>query len=142
MRRNYATYSYTKTHNSTNSNFSGKNIMSSNIKITRICQFCDVEFTARTTVTKYCSHKCASRAYKQRTRNQNIEKSVVETVRTISVKQSEIQAKEFLSISEASELLNVSRWTISRAIAADRLNAVRMGKRVIIRRKDIDELFS
>lgn len=116
--------------------------MSSNIKITRICQFCDVEFTARTTVTKYCSHKCASRAYKQRTRDQNIEKSVVETVRTISVKQSEIQAKEFLSISEASELLNVSRWTISRAIAADRLNAVRMGKRVIIRRKDIDELFS
>ena len=116
--------------------------MSSNIKITRICQFCDEDFTARTTVTKYCSHACASRAYKQRTRNQNIEKSVAETVQIISVKKTEIQAKDFLTINEASELLNISRWTISRAIAANRLKAVRMGKRVIIRRKDIDELFT
>ena len=60
----------------------------------------------------------------------------------ISAKTTELQAKEFLSISEASELLNVSRWTISRAIADERLKAVRMGKRVIIRRKDIDELFT
>ena len=116
--------------------------MSSNIKITRICQFCGEDFTARTTVTKYCSHTCASRAYKQRTRNQNIEKSVAETVQIISVKKTEIQAKDFLTINEASELLNVSRWTISRAIAANRLNAIRMGSRVIIRRKDIDELFT
>lgn len=116
--------------------------MSSNIKITRICQFCSAEFTARTTVTKYCSHPCASRTYKQRTRNQNMEKSVAETVQIISVKKTEIQAKDFLTISEASELLNVSRWTISRAIADERLKAVRMGKRVIIRRKDIDKLFT
>ena len=116
--------------------------MSSNIKITRICQFCGAEFTARTTVTKYCSHRCASRAYKQRTRNQAVEKSVAETVQIISAKKTELQAKEFLSINEASELLNVSRWTISRAIADERLKAVRMGKRVIIRRKDIDELFT
>ena len=71
-----------------------------------------------------------------------MEKSAAETVKIISVKQTEIQAKEFLTINEASELLNVSRWTISRAIAAERLKAVRMGKRVIIRRKDIDELFT
>lgn len=71
-----------------------------------------------------------------------VEKSVAETVQIISVKQTEIQAKDFLTINEASKLLNVSRWTISRAIAADRLKAVRMGKRVIIRRKDIDQLFT
>lgn len=116
--------------------------MSSNIKITRICQLCGVEFTARTTVTKYCSHACASRAYKQRMRNQNVEKSAAETVQIISVKKTEIQAKEFLTINEASELLNVSRWTISRAIASNRLKAVRLGRRVIIRRKDIDQLFT
>ena len=116
--------------------------MSSNIKITRICQHCRESFTARTTVTKYCSHGCASRAYKQRARDQKVEKSVVETVREISISRTELQAKEFLTISEASRLLNVSRWTISRAIAADRLKAVHMGSRVIIRRLDIDQLFS
>jgi excisionase family DNA binding protein len=71
-----------------------------------------------------------------------VEKSVAETVQIISVKQTEIQAKDFLTINEASKLLNVSRWTISRAIAANRLKAVRIGSRVIIRRKDIDQLFT
>ncbi len=116
--------------------------MSSNIKLTRICRHCRESFTARTTVTKYCSHACASRAYKQRARDQKVEKSVIETVKEISISKTELQAKEFLTISEASELLNVSRWTISRAIAAERLKAVRMGSRVIIRRIDIDQLFS
>ena len=116
--------------------------MSSNIKLTRICQHCRESFTARTTVTKYCSRACASRAYKQRARDQKVEKSVIETVKEISISKTELQAKEFLTISEASELLNVSRWTISRAITAERLKAVRMGSRVIIRRKDIDELFA
>lgn len=116
--------------------------MSSNIRITKICQFCHESFTARTTVTKYCSHRCSARAYKQRKRNKKIEKSVSETVKQISAEKIELQAKEFLSINEASELLNVSRWTISRAIKDERLKAVKLGRRVIIRRKDIDQLFS
>lgn len=116
--------------------------MSSNIKTTRICQQCGEGFTARTTVTKFCSHTCASRAYKQRTREQKVEKSVTETVREVSIVKTELQAKDFLTVNEASELLNVSRWTISRAIADSRLKAVRMGRRVIIRRTDIDQLFN
>ena len=40
--------------------------MSSNIAIQRICQHCGKEFTARTTVTQYCSDDCAKRAYKAR----------------------------------------------------------------------------
>ncbi|HEX8637336.1 MAG TPA: excisionase family DNA-binding protein [Pyrinomonadaceae bacterium] len=63
-------------------------------------------------------------------------------MKEISISKTELKAKEFLTISEASELLNVSRWTISRAIAGERLKAVRMGSRVIIRRLDIDQLFS
>lgn len=58
--------------------------MSSNIRIQRICQHCNNEFTARTTVTKYCSHKCASRAYKDRTRKKKVEKSNAETKKIIT----------------------------------------------------------
>ena len=58
--------------------------MSSNIQITRVCQFCNSEFTAKTTVTKYCSHRCASSSYKARTRNQNIVQSNALTVQTLS----------------------------------------------------------
>ncbi len=116
--------------------------MSSNIEITRICQFCDNEFTARTTVTKYCSHRCASLAYKARQRGKDIAKSNRETAEIISAPIIELQAKDFLSVSDASELLGVSRWTLSRAINDGRLNAVRFGKRIVIKRTEIDRLFS
>lgn len=116
--------------------------MSSNIKVTRICQFCGESFTARTTVTKYCSHACASRAYKQRARKKDVEKSTAETVKVISAEIVNLQSKEFLSIKEVGQLLNVSRWTLSRAIKDGKLKAVRFGRRIVIRRTDIDLLFS
>jgi excisionase family DNA binding protein len=116
--------------------------MSSNLKITRICQLCGNEFTAKTTVTKYCGHRCASRAYKARQRGESIERSHKETAEIISAPIIELQAKDFLSISDASELLGVSRWTLSRAINDGRLNAVRFGKRIVIKRTEIDRMFS
>ena len=52
--------------------------MSSNIKIEKTCTFCGEKFIARTTVTKYCSHKCASRAYKVRAREEKVLKATEE----------------------------------------------------------------
>ncbi|SDG82648.1 helix-turn-helix domain-containing protein [Psychroflexus sediminis] len=46
--------------------------MSSKLKIKKTCQFCKSEFIAKTTVTKYCSHKCAQRAYKQRKKEEKV----------------------------------------------------------------------
>ena len=37
----------------------------SSIRITKICQWCGVEFEAQKVSTKYCSHRCANLAYKQ-----------------------------------------------------------------------------
>jgi len=137
-RRNYATYNYTKLHNQI---FSYKE-MSSNIQVTRICQFCRGEFTARTTVTKYCSHRCASMAYKARHRGTKVETSNAETVQTLSAPVIELQTKDFLTVAEVCRLLNVSRWTLARAIKDERLKAVRLGKRIVIKRSDVDRLFN
>jgi excisionase family DNA binding protein len=115
--------------------------MSSNILIQRVCEFCGNEFTARTTVTKYCQHRCASLAYKARTRNSKIRKSNVETTQTVSIPMAAIQAKDFLKIEEVCGLLGISRSTVSRAIKENRLKAIRFGKRVIIKRAEIDRLF-
>ena len=122
--------------------FISKQIMSSNIEVTRICQFCSDSFTAKTTVTKYCSHRCASRAYKARQRGNNIVKSNEETAVKISASIVELQTKDFLSVSDASALLGVSRWTLTRAINDKRLNIVRFGKRIVIKRSEIDQMFS
>ena len=48
--------------------------MGSNIYLQKICEQCGKEFTARTTVTRFCSHTCSSRAYKDRTRKDKVEK--------------------------------------------------------------------
>ena len=55
--------------------------MSSNIKVQRICQHCGKEFTARTTITLYCSHRCNSAAYKAKQRAERVEQSNKETQR-------------------------------------------------------------
>jgi excisionase family DNA binding protein len=93
-------------------------------------------------VTKYCSHRCSARAYKERERKRNVDKSVSETVRQISLEHVELQAKEFLSINEVCELLNLSRRVVSYAVKTKRLKSIRFGRRVVIRRKDVDQLFS
>ena len=115
--------------------------MSSNIRVTRICEQCGKEFEARTTVTKTCSDACAKKAYKMRQRAAKIQGSNEQTKQVVSKPLNEIRAKENLNISEASKFLGVSRWTIWRAIGSGRLNAIKIGRRTIIRRLDIDRLF-
>ena len=60
--------------------------MSCKIEIKRICEYCNTEFTAKTTVTKYCSHKCNQRHYKAKVKEQKINKSNSETMFKPSVR--------------------------------------------------------
>jgi len=112
--------------------------MTSNIRLRRICGHCQQEFTAKTTVTKYCSDICAKRAYKARIRKAKIEQSNKET-HEMEIKP--IQDKEFLTIAQACKLLSISRWTIWRAVNRGELKAGKIGRRVILRRADLDRIF-
>ena len=47
--------------------------MSSNLKITKTCEWCGKEFIARTTSTSYCSHRCSNLAYKERKRQKKLQ---------------------------------------------------------------------
>ena len=116
--------------------------MSSNIKINRICNFCNKEFIAKTTVTKYCSLQCASKAYKKKTREKKIEKSNIETVSIIQQPVEAIKSKDFLNVKELSLLLNCSIRTIYRLIENGTINSLNLNQRLTrIKRKDIDSLF-
>ena len=116
--------------------------MSSKIEVQRICQYCEQEFTARTTVTKYCSHKCASRAYKDRTRKKKVEKSNTETTRIKSQPIEQLKAKEFLTVREVAQLLNCSVRSAYYYIESGTISAVNLGQRMTrIKRSEIDKLF-
>ncbi|MCG2460391.1 helix-turn-helix domain-containing protein [Flavobacteriaceae bacterium F89] len=115
--------------------------MSSNIEIKRICQFCEQEFIARTTVTKYCSLKCSSRAYKARTRNIKIEKSNKETHRTQNEHIEKIKAKEFLTVRDVSNLLGCSIRTVYRLIENGTIKAVNLAERLTrIKRSELNKV--
>ncbi|NQX81292.1 MAG: helix-turn-helix domain-containing protein [Flavobacteriaceae bacterium] len=112
--------------------------MSSNIRVQRICQLCNIEFTAKTTVTKYCGDSCAKKAYKKRKREENIKTSNQETEKTISIPFEILKNKEFLTIAEACTLLSVGRSTLWRKIKNEELKVLKVGRRVIIKRSDLD----
>jgi hypothetical protein len=114
--------------------------MSSNIRLERICQHCGNDFTAKTTVTQYCSANCAKRAYKIRLRNTKTEKSNEQTKSIRERPLVELKTKEFLSISETCQLLGVSRWTIWRAIKIAGLSVSRIETRTIIKRTHLDRM--
>lgn len=116
--------------------------MSSNIKVRRICQYCGKEFTAQTTVTKYCSVKCAQRAYKVRKKAEKIKASNKDTNLIKTQPLEKIKAKEFLTVKDASILLNCSIPTTYKLIKQDKLKSVNISQRkILIKREDINKLF-
>lgn len=116
--------------------------MSSNIKVQRICQHCGNEFTARTTVTQYCSDNCAKRAYKERVKAAKIEASNQETHRKKKQPIEELKAKEFLTVREVAALLNCSVRSAYYYIESGTIKAVNLGQRITrVKRSEIDKLF-
>lgn len=120
--------------------------MSSNMTIPKTCELCGTAFIAKTTVTKFCSHKCASRGYKLKKRKEKVQKSLLHEIdkrkgNYSADATSNAKVREYVSITEASELIGVSRWTIQRMIQSSKLPSAKFGRRTIIKRTDIDQLF-
>lgn len=112
--------------------------MSSNIRIEKKCIFCENTFIAKTTVTKYCGDKCSKKAYKARKRQEKIDKVVFDP--KLESLKSTLKDKEFLSIHESATLIGVSRWTIYRLIKNNLLPSKKIGRRVIIKKIDLEKL--
>lgn len=116
--------------------------MASNIQVQRICQYCNKEFTARTTVTMYCGDYCAKRGYKARKRAEKIEKSQTQTKAIKEKPINDIKAKDFLTVADVAALLNFSHRTVYRLIKQGTIRGVNLAQRkTLIRRVDIDKLF-
>lgn len=117
--------------------------MSSKIEVQRICQHCGNEFTARTTSTLYCSHRCNSAAYKAKIRAGKVEASNNETQRIKNQPIEELKAKEFLTVREVARLLNCSVRSAYYYIESGTIKAVNLRQRITrVKRSEIDKLFA
>ena len=117
--------------------------MSSNIKITRICQHCGQEFIAQTTVTRYCGDNCAKRAYKARIRKIKIEASELETENIRQFPSLTIKTLEYLTVNDVALMLKCDRRTVHYMVKSGRLNAINLSvRKTRILKKDLDGMFT
>lgn len=114
----------------------------SSIRITKICQWCGVEFVAQKVSTKYCSHRCANLAYKQAVRDKRVKQAKAETLSIKLEKPIEnVKDKEYLSFAQAGKLLGLSRQAVYNMVKAGNLKASKISSRLsFIRRVDIDAM--
>lgn len=105
--------------------------MSSNIEIERLCLFCNSTFIAKTTKTKYCSLKYASKAYKEKQRKFKINSNNKQTLsKPNSTDLSILKDREYFTVSKAALLLGISRATmfsILYIISAERIKGITSG---------------
>ncbi len=111
--------------------------MSSNIKVERICEWCGKKFIAQTTVTRFCSKRCAEHSYKERLRQKKLAVSNQETAQT-NFKRCD---KDYLTPTQAAELLGIGRMSIYRYIRNGKIKVVRFARKTLISKADIQAMF-
>ena len=112
--------------------------MSSNIRITRVCQFCGDSLRAKTTVTKYCGDNCAKRAYKLRVKKEKIQQSNTETATTLNQAWVNASQKDYLNVKETCVFMGISRTTLWRLVSKESLSAKSIGRKRIFRKSEIE----
>lgn len=115
--------------------------MSSNIRINRICEQCGKEFEARKTTSKTCGDACAKKAYKIRQKAVKVQASNEQVRQRIVKPIDDIRAQEFLTVDESAQLIRISRRSLYRLNERGELPFVKLNRRTVIRRADIDRLF-
>lgn len=113
--------------------------MSSNIKIERICEFCGQRFMAQTTVTRFCSKRCAERSYKDRMRQRKMALSHQETSKVSA--SGKYKDKDFLTPSETAMYLGVCRTFVYDSINRGQIKVRRMGRKTLICKADLHDMF-
>ena len=120
--------------------------MSSNMRIPKVCEYCKNEFTAQKLATKYCSLKCAQRNYKKTKRDEKINaahKEYPEIRQNNKPKLADtiIYPKSYLTVKDTCKMLNASDSTIRKYIKDGKIKTIRIGKKHIIKREDIEKMF-
>jgi predicted DNA-binding transcriptional regulator AlpA len=118
--------------------------MSSNIRIKKICGHCNKIFTAKTTVTKFCSDNCAKANYKKRQREHKIEVSHTDTENQLSQTKSPSKSlsggfldREMVSINGLAAITGLSERTIFRLMKDPEFPRVKIGKKLLFKTDNV-----
>ncbi|MFI3315797.1 MAG: helix-turn-helix domain-containing protein [Rikenellaceae bacterium] len=117
--------------------------MSSNLKITKQCEWCKQLFIAKKITTKFCSHRCASLSYKaqkRKERENSLNKSLCDKL--IISDSPTLYQEVVLRPQNVAKILQVSMSTIYRYLKNGTIKNVKIGNRVYIHKSEIDKLLN
>ena len=115
--------------------------MSSNIEITRVCEHCKQDFVAKTTSTRFCTHKCNNAAYKLRLKEVKMNQSNVETAKIKITPVLETMMKAYYTIDDLSQIFGMSKRTFYRILERGELPSAKLGGKTFVKKEAIDDLF-
>ena len=115
------------------------------MRIKKVCQHCNKVFTAKTTVTKFCSDECAKANYKKRMKNVRIEESTAATSRellsekTTSKELTSLQndPKGFINLPELAATTRLSERTLYRLMEDTEFPRLKIGRRLLFNRDTV-----
>ena len=110
------------------------------IKIERICEWCGNRFMAQTTVTRFCSKRCAEHSYKERMRQKKMALSNQETSQCKPDRKA--RDKDFMTPTETAQYLGVCRTYIYDSINRGKIKVTRIGRKTLISKADIQAMFN
>jgi excisionase family DNA binding protein len=116
--------------------------MSSNMFLAKICEFCNKDFIAKKTVTKFCGVVCARKAYKKKIRDKKIGEVEIKTDTQKQEKLVGLKNQKYLTIAEVAAILKISKRSAYLYVSQGRLPAVNFGVRCLrISSLELDSLF-
>ena len=115
----------------------------SKLKIPRVCEFCENPFEAKTVTTRFCCKACADKSAKKQKRLAKEMEARQNLLEIAKAKIIEIQARPYISVSEAAQLFGMSKDTVHRLIKSKRISAYNFGQRLTrVSKTDLEEMFS
>lgn len=91
-----------------------------------VCKYCGQTFIGSFPWTKYCSHQCGSKAIKE---NLKLARIAEDSEAVMEQRREALSKKEFVSLSEAARLLDISRPTLYKKIEDEGIEVVDLGPR-------------
>ncbi|WP_146201697.1 helix-turn-helix domain-containing protein [Sediminitomix flava] len=123
--------------------------MSSNMEIKKRCIYCHNEFIAKTTFTKYCSHRCNQKHYKLRKKEAQLQNEIEtkpkefanEEIRKAQMTSGVIK-EEFMNVKEACRFLRISKGTLYNLIKKGIVKKHKLNARSIFKRSELEAIFN
>ncbi|NII25146.1 helix-turn-helix domain-containing protein [Pseudoflavitalea sp. X16] len=123
--------------------------MSSNIRIQKACLHCKKVFTAKTTVTKFCSDDCAKRNYKLRMRGEKLQASkegarnemdqLLNSNTPKNVQETVSMEKALINVKELAVLIGISRRSIFNLMEDKSFPRIKIGRKLLFDKNQVLE---